>query len=650
MKNNHSNNQNKNNNQHQDKLIGNDFNHRTRPKYEQEQTKLNSSLLSSSEKGTETPEEIRARIENRLSILPDDPGCYLMKNKAGEIIYVGKAKNIKNRVRSYFRGAHDTKTTKLVSEIHHFDTIITHSDKEALILEINLIQQYKPQYNIKLKDGTMYPYVKITNETDPQLIITNKVLKDGGYYFGPFPNVLAASSTQQLLHRVYPLRRCGKNEKRACFYYHLGQCIGCCDHEVSPATYQKQIANIRRFFNGDVSSIKKDLRDKMAKAAEKLEFEQAADYRDQIDYIETTVERQSIMSQDYDNMDVFNYSFDRGWLSIQVFMLRQGSILKRKAAIFPTYGERDPEEEVTTYIARFYKEQAHIMPRAILVPTDVDQEVLEEIFQIPVQTPLRGKKRSLLELCEKNAKISLDEKFRLIEMNTRKTVGAVEELADLLNIPQAAYIEAFDHSNIQGANSVSGMVVYRDGKADRKNYRKYKIKTVEGSNEFAHTQEVIRRRYTRLLKEEKPLPDLVLMDGGLIQVRAARDVIENELGLAIPVAGMVKNERHKTASLLDGYKEEMVEVDPRSQAFHFIQRVQEEVHRFAISYHRQVRSKSQFGSRLDQIEGVGPATRTKLLKHFKSLQKIKEADVDELRRIGVTRPVAKRILEELNTE
>ncbi|MBG9980833.1 excinuclease ABC subunit UvrC [Facklamia sp. DSM 111018] len=589
----------------------------------------------------------KAQIEKKLAILPDLPGCYLMKNAQNEIIYVGKAKNLKNRVRSYFRGAHDTKTTKLVSEIHYFETIVTNSNKEALILEINLIQKYKPIYNIKLKDGTMYPYLKITREKDPQLIITNKVLKDGGLYFGPFPNVNAATSTQQLLHKVYPLRRCGKNEKRACFYYHIGQCIGCCDHPIQPEIYQAQITNIKRFFNGDVSAIKTELKQKMLSAAEKLEFEQAADYRDQIDYIETTVEKQHIMSQDYDNLDVFNYYYDRGWLSIQVFMLRQGSILKRKAAMYPTYSEKAPEEEVTTYIARFYTEQNHIMPKAILTPSDVDKKVLEEIFNVPVQTPLRGKKRSLLELCEKNAKLSLDEKFRLIELSTRKTIKAVEELADLLNIPQANYIESFDHSNIHGTHSVSGMVVYQEGKPDRKNYRKYKIKTVEGSNEFAHTQEIIRRRYTRLLKENKALPDLILMDGGIIQTRAARDVLENELGLAIPVAGMVKNDKHKTAALIDGYKEEMVEMNPHSQAFHFIQRVQEEVHRYAISYHRQVRSKNQFGSQLDSIEGVGPATRTKLLKHFKSLHKIKEASLEDLRALGITRPVAKRILNKL---
>ncbi|MGX7109205.1 excinuclease ABC subunit UvrC [Facklamia miroungae] len=597
---------------------------------------------------TESPEEIRHKIEQRLPLLPDLPGCYLMKDASDKIIYVGKAKNLKNRVRSYFRGAHDTKTTKLVSEIHHFETIVTNSNKEALILEINLIQQYKPQYNIKLKEGSMYPYLKITNEKDPQLIITSQVLKDGGQYFGPFPNVQAATATQQLLHKIYPLRRCSKNEKRACFYYHLGQCIGCCDHPVSKDAYQKQINRIKRFFNGEVGPIKNDLKRKMEEAAEKLDFEQAADLRDQIEYIETTVERQTVMSQDYDNMDVFNYYYDKGWISIQAFMLRQGSILKRKAALFPSYGEKEPDNELTTYIARFYKEQNNVLPKAILVPPAVDQEVLEAIFEIPVQTPLRGKKKSMLDLCEKNAKLALDEKFRLIEASTRKTLGAIEELADALQIPQANYIEAFDHSHIQGVHTVSGMVVYQNGKPDRKNYRKFKIKSSEGANEFAHSQEVIRRRYTRLLKENKPLPDLILMDGGIIQVRAARDVLENELDLSIPVAGMVKNDKHKTASLLDGSKEKIVELNPRSQAFHFIQRVQEEVHRYAISYHRQIRAKNQVASILDTIPGVGPATRSKLLKHFKSLQKIKEADVENLRKLGITRPVAKRIIEFLN--
>ena len=584
---------------------------------------------------------IKKQIEKHLKLLPDLPGCYLMKNEHDQIIYVGKAKNLKNRVRSYFRGAHDTKTTKLVSEIHHFETIITNSNKEALILEINLIQKYRPQYNIKLKDGTMYPYLKITNERDPQLIITNEVIKDGGKYFGPFPNVYAATNTQQVLTKAYPLRHCPKNEKRACFYYHLGQCIGPCDHEVPVEAYKENITQIERFFNGDTSEVKLALTQKMEKAAEKLDFEAAADFRDQINYINTTVERQNIMSKDYDNTDVFAYVLDRGWLSIQVFMLRQGSILKRKAIIEPSYG--NPEDEVTTLIARFYQEQAQIRPKQVLVPSDIDKVLLNEYLQIPVTTPLRGKKRSILELCEKNSKISLDEHFRLIEMSERKTIAAVDELAELLNLPQANYIESFDHSNIQGTNAVSGMVVYRNGKPDRKSYRKFKIKTVEGADEFASTQEVIRRRYTRLLREEKPLPDLILMDGGKIQIRAARDVLENELGIALPIAGMVKDDQHKTASLMDGYSEQLVEIDPRSQAFHLVQRIQEEVHRYAISYHRTVRSKSTFGSILDDIAGVGPKTRSKLLKHFKSLKRIHEASLDEIIALGIPRPTAIKI-------
>ncbi|EKB54655.1 excinuclease ABC subunit UvrC [Facklamia hominis] len=596
----------------------------------------------------ESKAQIRAQIENKLALLPTLPGCYLMHNAQDEIIYVGKAKNLRNRVRSYFRGAHDTKTTKLVADIHHFEFIVTNSNKEALILEINLIQQYKPQYNIKLKEGTMYPYLKITHEKDPQLIITNQVLKDGGIYFGPFPNVYAATQTQHLLQKVYPLRRCSKQEKRACFYYHLGQCIGCCDHPVSKEEYQQQIDHIKQFFNGEVGTIKHDLKKRMQEAAEKLDFEQAASYRDLINYIETTVERQSVMSQSYNNMDVFNYYYDRGWLSIQVFLLRQGSILKRKAALYPLYGEQAPEEELTTYIARFYSEQNQLMPKAILVPSTVDQDSLSELFNIPVSTPLRGKKRAMLELCEKNAKLALDESFRLSEMRNQKTIGASQELANYLDIPQASHIESFDHSNIQGTSSVSGMVVYKDGVPDRKSYRKFKIKASQGANEFANTQEVIRRRYTRLLREEKALPDLILMDGGIVQVRAARDVIENELGLAIPVAGMIKDDHHRTASLLDGYREEIVDMDQRSQAFHLLQRIQEEVHRYAISYHRQVRSKAQYASRLDQIPGVGPKTRTKLLKQFKSLKNIQKATLEEITRLGIPRPVAQRILDDLN--
>jgi len=586
--------------------------------------------------------KVQERIEAKLKLLPDLPGCYLMKDAADQILYVGKAKNLKNRVRSYFRGAHDTKTTKLVSEIDHFETIITNSNKEALLLEINLIQQYKPPFNIRLKEGTMYPYLKITKERHPQLIITSNVTKDGGLYFGPFPNVGAATQTQQLLHRVYPLRRCGKNEKRACFYYHLGQCIGPCDHEVTKDMYQQQIQKIKQFFNGDIQPIMTQLKDKMQAAAERLDFEQAADYRDQLQYIETTIERQIIMSQDYDNTDVFAYDFQRGWISIQVFMLRQGSILKREAAIYPAY--TDPDEELTTFIARFYQEENHLLPKAILVPEDVDKDLLSQVISVPISTPQRGKKKSMLDLCAKNSQLALNERLNLLDIQAQQTRGVSEDLAVALGIPLAYHIEAFDHSNISGTGLVSGMVVYKEGKPDRKSYRKFKIKESNQTNEFAHTQEVIRRRYSRLLREEQPLPNLILMDGGKVQVRAARQVIEEELGLSIPVAGMVKDDKHRTASLMNGYSEELVELDRQSPVFHYIQRIQEEVHRYAISYHRQVRSKQQFASKLDAIPGVGKVTRTKLLKHFKSLKAMKEASVEDYAKLGVRAELAERII------
>ena len=577
--------------------------------------------------------KVQERIEAKLKLLPDLPGCYLMKDAADQILYVGKAKNLKNRVRSYFRGAHDTKTTKLVSEIDHFETIITNSNKEALLLEINLIQQYKPPFNIRLKEGTMYPYLKITKERHPQLIITSNVTKDGGLYFGPFPNVGAATQTQQLLHRVYPLRRCGKNEKRACFYYHLGQCIGPCDHEITKDMYQQQIQKIKQFFNGDIQPIMTQLKDKMQAAAE---------YRDQLQYIETTIERQIIMSQDYDNTDVFAYDFQRGWISIQVFMLRQGSILKREAAIYPAY--TDPDEELTTFIARFYQEENHLLPKAILVPEDVDKDLLSQVISVPISTPQRGKKKSMLDLCAKNSQLALNERLNLLDIQAQQTRGVSEDLAAALGIPLAYHIEAFDHSNISGTGLVSGMVVYKEGKPDRKSYRKFKIKESNQTNEFAHTQEVIRRRYSRLLREEQPLPNLILMDGGKVQVRAARQVIEEELGLSIPVAGMVKDDKRRTASLMNGYSEEVVELDRQSPVFHYIQRIQEEVHRYAISYHRQVRSKQQFASKLDAIPGVGKVTRTKLLKHFKSLKAMKEASIEDYAKLGVGAELAERII------
>ncbi len=589
-------------------------------------------------------------IENKLKFLPDLPGCYLMKNQIDEIIYIGKAKNLKNRVRSYFRGAHNTKTEKLVSEIHHFEFIVTKTDKEALLLEINLIKKYQPKYNIKLKRGTMYPYLKITNERNPQLIITSTVERDGGKYYGPYPNVHAANQTKEFIQKIYPLRKCGKNETRACFYYHLGQCIGCCDHEVSPLEYEQQIQKIHQFLNGNVKDVKKMLVDKMQKASENLDFEQAIDYRNQLQYIETTIEKQHIMSNDFVNRDVFAYYCERGWMSIQVFLLRQATIIKREAALFRLFEE--PNEELVSFIAQFYQDSNHILPTEIIVPQMVDYTLIEEAIGVATISPKRGNKKRMLDLATQNSEIALKEKFRIEYQKYQRNIVPIEDLAQVLGLESLELIESFDHSNIQGTNPISAMVVYRNGIPDRKNYRKYKIRTVVGSNEFATTQEVIRRRYSRLLKENGIMPNLILMDGGKVQMRAAREVLECELGLDIPVVGMVKNEKHQTSHLLVFTKENedefrQIALNPTSQAFRLVERIQEEVHRFAITFHRQVRSKNSFASTLDAIPGVGPKTRAKLLKNFKTIPTIKSATVEELVAIGINRKVAQKILESL---
>ena len=583
----------------------------------------------------------REEINHKLALLPELPGCYIMKNRDEEIIYIGKAKNLRSRVKSYFQQTHEGKTALLVQDIDHFEFIVTQTDKESLILEINLIKQYQPKYNIKLKQGTMYPYLKITNEKDPQLIISFTVEEDGAIYFGPYPHVYAATETQQFIQKIYPLRKCARNQKRACLYYWMGQCIGCCDHEVPKEEYDRQIDKIKHFLNGDVKDIKTNLVAKMRLSADSLDFEQAAEYRDQIRYIEETVEKQSIMSRDYTNRDVFAFHLDRGWISIQVFLLRQSTVIKREAALFPCYGLA--EDELLSFIMQFYQEQNHILPKEILVPEGIDTELLAETLETNVRVPKRGSKKSILDLATTNSELALTEKFMMIERKQQKTTGAIQELSDALGTDYLEVIEAFDHSNIQGTDPVSAMVVYKDGKPDRKSYRKFKIKTVVGSHEFATTQEVIRRRYTRLLREKKPLPDLVLMDGGKIQIRAAKEVLEDELGLTIPVAGMVKNDKHKTASLMFGDNFEIIELDSRSQAFHLVQRIQDEVHRFAITFHRQVRGKNSFSSQLDRIDGVGPKTRKKVMTHFRTLTNIRAATVEDFQKLGIPEKVSQRI-------
>ncbi|MGK4165469.1 excinuclease ABC subunit UvrC [Ligilactobacillus salivarius] len=579
-------------------------------------------------------------IENKLKLLPDLPGCYMMKDINSKIIYVGKAKNLKNRVRSYFKSSHEGKTAKLVSEIRDFETIITSTDKEAFLLEITLIQKHKPYYNIKLKRGTGYPYIKITHEKDPQLKIVSQVKKDGGYYFGPYPNVYAATETLQLLQKVYPLRRCNGYQKRPCLYYHMGQCLGACFKEVPQSEYEKQIKKIKSFLNGNVSKIKKELEQKMETASENLEFERAAEIRDQIHYVEMTVEKQKIISNDNTPRDLFAFYMNKGWLSLQIFSIRQARLMKREKRLFPCIDT--PEAELESFILQFYNQKNRILPKEILVPSGMDKETLSEILGIPVKTPQRGQKRDLLEMAQKNARLVLEEKFRLLELDERKTTGAMNEITDALGLPNGHRIEAFDHSHLQGEDLVSAMVCFIDGKPEKTEYRKYKLKNVDHADEAASTREVIYRRYSRLLKEKANLPDLILMDGASIQINAAVDVLHNQLGIDIPVAGMVKNDRHKTADLMME-NDEKIGLDPKSEGFYLLQRIQDEVHRFAITFHRQVRSKNSLASRLERIQGVGPKTRIKLLRNYGSLKNISAASVEDLESLGISKKVAQTI-------
>lgn len=581
---------------------------------------------------------VNEQIKYKLALLPDQPGCYLMKDKDGIIIYVGKAKILKNRVRSYFTGSHDTKTEKLVSEIVDFEYIVTESNIEALLLEINLIQKNNPKYNIMLKDDKSYPFLKITNEPYPQLQIVRKIKKDKALYFGPYPDVKAANATKKLLDKLYPLRKCSLTAKKPCLYYHLDQCLCPGVFDVDPQIYQEMVSEIKLFLNGGYDKIKQELHSKMSSAAEDMEYEKAAEYRDQISSIETIMMPQKMTNTDFVNRDIFGYAVDKGWMCVQVFFVRQGKIIEREISRFPFYGE--PEEDFLTYIGQFYLKEQHILPKEVLIPDNVDLESVEAMLLTRVLQPKRGDKKKLVLLANKNAEVSLKEKFDIISRQQERTTGAIEKLSEVLGGIPLDRIEAFDNSNTMGTNPVSAMVVFENGKPCKSDYRKYKIKTVMGPDDYGSMREVIYRRYARLLKEESDLPGLIIIDGGKGQVEVARDVLENQLGLSIPIAGLVKNDQHKTSELLFGNPLEVVTLKRNSAEFFLLQRIQEEVHRFAITFHRSLRSKNSFSSQLDGVDGLGPKRKKLLLKQYKSLKNIKAASQEELEKLGIPKNVA----------
>lgn len=652
-------------------------------------------------------EKAQENIRHKLALLPDQPGCYLMKNHEGTIIYVGKAKVLKNRVRSYFTGSHNGKTQMLVSEIRDFEYIVTGSNMEALILECNLIKTHQPRFNVLLKDDKTYPYLKITNEEHPRLEVTRRVLKDKAKYFGPYPNAYAAQQTKKLLDRMYPLRKCGVMPKEVCLYYHMGQCLAPCVKEVPKSAYEQITGEITSFLSGGHEEIKKELQRKMQEAAEDLYFERAKELRDQIIHIDTLMEKQKITTTDTRDRDVFGYAVDKGWMCVQILYMRQGKMVQRNKSVFPFYG--DAHSDFMSFIAQYYSDNP-ALPQEILLPgplmaeetgsetatgstgdegardageaaeaektadtSEEQQEVLvqaqakqaeaaglvdaaggaaalQEWLGVKVHVPQRGLKKQMVGMASDNAKVSLDEKFRLIERDEERTSVAAANLGEVIGLQSLNRIEAFDNSNIQGANPVSAMVVFTNGKPDKKEYRKYKIRTVQGPDDYDTMREVIRRRYERVLKENLPLPDLIVVDGGKGQISAAIDVLENELGLFVPVCGLVKDAKHKTAQLMVGDPPEPVSLPRDSQEFYLLQRIQDEVHRFAISFHREQRGKSMVTSKLDSIPGIGEKRRKMLLKHFGSVKKIKEASVEDFKPLSIGEKLATEILNALREE
>jgi excinuclease ABC subunit C len=644
-------------------------------------------------------------IKSKLELLPDSPGCYLHKDKNGTIIYVGKAKNLKNRVRSYFHGSHNTKTELLVSEIEDFEYIIVGSNIESLVLEINLIQRYKPKYNILLKDDKYYPFIKITNEKYPRLVVVRQVKKDGAMYFGPYPDVKAANEVKRLMDRIFPYRKCGLNEKKICFYYHIHQCLCPVVNHVEAQVFKEMNEEVKSFLNGDDKTIINELTEKMMTASGKMEFEQAGEYRDVIKAIGTLRTKQRVMNSDLKDRDVFGYYTANGWMCVQVFFVRQGKLIQRDVNMFPYYN--DAEDDFLTYMGQFYQNENHILPREILIPQGIeleaaeavvaagqtiekapampskivakqvgrrrlysselmkfsDEEVDQSIVNLDkealsvkrglantkVLQPQKGEKKQLINMAMKNAQTQLQLKFDVAERDILKTEGAVENLGKILEIPKPVRIESFDNSNIMGTSPVSAMVVFINGKPSKKDYRKYKIKTVEGADDYASMREVMTRRYSRAVRENTPLPDLIAMDGGAGQVNIAKQVLR-ELGLSIPVAGMQKNDKHQTSELLFGDPLAVVDLSRQSQEFFLLTRIQDEVHRFAITFHRQVRGKNTFSSKLDGIVGLGPKRKQKLLMAFKNMKVIEDATVEQVAEAGVPYEVAERVKSQLSKE
>ena len=567
-------------------------------------------------------------FKEKLSLVPTRPGSYQMKNKDGVIIYVGKAKNLQRRLRSYFTRTVTGKTKMLVEDIDDFEYIVTDSELESLILEITLIKKYDPKYNILLRDDKSYPYIELTNDKYPTLKVVRNVKrkKSKNYLYGPYPNVSAARSTVNMINRIYPLRKCDPIKKDLCLYYHINECLGYCKKNISEETIDNMKKEIISFLKGDASKIKEKINIEMNKASESLNYEKALELKTMLENIDTVLSKQKIDLNNTYNFDLVNYFYENNYLSIEIFFIRDGLLFGRHNEIISSLG--DISNEVVEYLIKFYDKT--ILPKELLVPSDIDKELLSEYFNIKVNTPERGKLKNLLDLALSNSKEQLSLKEETMKKDDEERLKCIEELKNLLGLETLRRMESFDNSHLFGTFYVGGMVVFDDFLPNKDLYRKYKIST-EVKDDLSAMKEVIYRRYFKTIMNESYKPDLIVMDGGRLQISACKEILDS-LNLHIPIIGLVKDNKHRTNQIMnENY--EILDVPKDSKLFLFLTRIQDEVHRYAITYHRNIKAKGALSSVLDVIPGIGEVRKKELLKHFGSLKKIKEASLEELSKV-----------------
>lgn len=569
-------------------------------------------------------------FKDKLSLVPHLPGSYQMKNIDGVIIYVGKAKDLHRRVSSYFNRVHTGKTAKMVSEVADFSYIVAGSETEAFIMEINLIKQYDPKYNILLKDDKSYPYIEYISKPYPKLKVSrylNIRKKDNKKLFGPYPNAYAARKIVKLLNRLYPLKKCDGTPKKVCLYYHIEECLGYCEKNINKEKLEAMEKEILSFLNGNDKILTDKIKEKMENYSQNLNFEMALELKKELDYINVVLDKQKVELHDLMNRDLIGYYFDKGYISLQIFFLRNGKLVGGHTDIFPIVSE--VQDEIETYILNFYTR--HEIPKEILMEENLNKEVLGSILNAKCSTPTRGPKKKLLNMAAMNAKINLENELELTLKDEEKTEQANEELKNILNLPILDRIDLFDNSNLFGDFSVSGMVVFKNGRPAKNEYRKYKI-SIDKNDDYNTMKEVIYRRYYRALLDKTEMPNLIIVDGGVNQINACKSILE-DLNLKIKVCGLRKNEKHRTNDLLDGTTYEEIVIPKDSNVFHYLTRMQDEVHRYTINYHRTIRSKGSISSILDHIEGIGEKRKKELIKKFGSVLKMEEAKIEELEEI-----------------